>query len=112
MLFQQNGDRSEKNEGKERIGKFVVSGCNPAKMLELVEKALDQMTLFVKPPVTFPLVNPVYFGRDRVPGILIFDIYKDFVGIISTISQHHATCQMDVGKYIGRNLAVVHITSR
>lgn len=42
-------------------------------------------------------------------GILILNVHKNFVGIVSTISQHHAASQMDMGEYFYRDLAVVYV---
>lgn len=40
-------------EGVESIGKFVVSGCDTAKLLEAIEESLDEVSCLVAMPVDF-----------------------------------------------------------
>ncbi|MEG0492181.1 MAG: hypothetical protein RR696_03185 [Clostridia bacterium] len=35
-----------------------------------------------------------------MPGILILYVHEDFIGIVSTIRQHHAIRQSNMGEYV------------
>lgn len=61
------------------------------------EKPLDQM-----PPLAFPLVNLVSFEHNSVLGILVFDVYQNFVGIISIIGQNRDTDHINMRQCIHR----------
>ena len=51
MLFQQNDNSSNVNEGQEGSVVFVIASKYPAKPFELLEKAFNQMALLVGVPV-------------------------------------------------------------
>ena len=44
--------------------------------------------------------------------ILLFDIDKDFVRIITAICYHHAASKRNVGKNIYRNAAIIFVSRR
>ena len=54
-IFEQNKNRSDVNKTKKRLGELVVPSGNTAELLDFLPKRLDQMTFFVRPPVTFAL---------------------------------------------------------
>ena len=69
-LNQQNSDRGKVNESEKRDIQFVISGGDPAKPLELLEKTLNQMTLFIQPPVYRPWIRNIALWRDHIAGSL------------------------------------------
>ena len=50
--------------GEEVSGEFVVSGCDTAEVLELVEEAFDEIALTIEPPIDRALYFAVPLGRD------------------------------------------------
>ena len=56
MLNQQNSDRGEVNKGEKGSIQLVIPCGNPAKPFELLEEALNQMALFIQPPI-LPATN-------------------------------------------------------
>ena len=81
-------------------------------MFEFVEKALYEMPFFVKPPVAFALIDPVGFGRDGMPGVLIFNIDQKFIRIIPAIPQNHASGNVKMRKHIYCHAAIVDVALR
>ena len=79
MLFQQNHRASQVDKGLKAAEQFVVPCCHPAKVLQFVKKALDQMTLLVLPPIAFPRIQGVLFRRYDVGGSVLGDVISDFL---------------------------------
>lgn len=78
-------------------------------MFEFVKETFHKMALFVQPPITFALVNPIGFGWDGVIGILILNIDQDIICVIATICQNHASSDGDMGKYFYRYRAIMSV---
>ena len=49
LLFEPDGDSGEFDEAHEVLEELVVSRCDAAERLELVEKALDDVARLVEP---------------------------------------------------------------
>ena len=53
------------NEGQELPGSLLEAGEDPPELLELVEEALNELTLLVQLLLLLPLLQAVGFGRDH-----------------------------------------------
>ena len=110
VLYQQNGKRSDGNECQESIIGFIITSGNSAKPLEFLKEALDQMTLFVYPPIAFPRVRGVVSGRYGVHSSLRSDVITDRLRPIGFITQHITFWQLCLGKQFHRMNRIVIIS--
>lgn len=78
------------HEGQKGHSQLIIAGSDPAKHLELIEKALDQVPFLVDMEITRPWIDAVLSGWNGVVSILLGDIAADFLGAISLISQNIA----------------------
>ena len=70
VLNQQDSDRGQVNKGKKRSIQLVIPCGNPAKPFELLEEALNQMALFIQPPIYRPRLRNIALWRDHIAGAL------------------------------------------
>lgn len=70
-----------------RVRIRVVSGGDPAPVLELVEQALDEVAPFVFGAVVRDRRAAVGFGRDHCLDIGLSDLFADGVGIVTAIRE-------------------------
>ena len=71
MLKQQNSDGGEVNKSEERSIQLVIPCGDPAKPFELLEEALNQMALFIEPPIYRPWIRNIALRRDHIGGALL-----------------------------------------
>lgn len=81
-------DSGESDEAHEIGEELVVSGCDASELLELVEEALDTVTLLVDGAIVAMLMPTLRHGRDDRDGTGIEDGVVQPVGIIGAIGQH------------------------
>jgi len=65
------------NKSKEPSREFIIACGNPTKELEFLEKALNEKSFFVLPPIAWPRVYRVRFGWDTVFGALFIEELTD-----------------------------------
>ena len=53
--FEQNEDGSKVNKAQKGLSEFVVTSGDAPELLDFLPEALDEVTLFVHPPITFTL---------------------------------------------------------
>lgn len=111
ILFQQNHNGGKKNKGLEAIDEFVITCSDPAKMLQSVEKAFDQMPLFVLPPIAFPWIGIVFLRRYCISPFAASDIVSDFLCTISFISHYYTAADIDLLHERYRSFAIMNITA-
>ena len=73
------------DHGEEILGEFVVSGGDPAEVLELAEEALDQVALAIEDLAEAGFPFPIGFGGDVRHRALRLDQFADPVGVISFV---------------------------
>ena len=66
VLFQQNPNGSEMDKRKKGHGELVIASSDPAKNLEFVEEALNQVTFLISVEITKPWLDYIAFGWDRI----------------------------------------------
>ena len=76
------------NEAKVATGKLVKSGEDPSIVLELVEEAFDQMTLFVEMTVVETKVGSVFSWWNHRNSTHLVDQVNQLIGIIPSVSDH------------------------
>jgi hypothetical protein len=71
---------------------FVVSGCQPSSIFELVEAALDHVTQGVDCGIDGKLDQPVSFGRDHRGAAALLHIFANEVRVIALVGEQHLGC--------------------
>ena len=75
-------------EGHEVVSGFLETRKDAAIMLDLVEKAFDEVAFLVKMPVVDPRVEAIGTGRDdRLHTAFLHDLHER-VGIVALIADH------------------------
>lgn len=77
--------RSESDSGQEVPRELVVSGGDGSEMFDLVEEALDEVTLSVDFWLDGPLDLTVALGGDVWPRAVLDDEIEDGAGVIAAI---------------------------
>lgn len=90
VLFQQNQNRSKINKAKKCFGELIIASGDAPKLLDFLPKTLDQMTLFVQPPVAFALCFVCLTARDVWGGAKRREPVNKLLAIIAFISVYYA----------------------
>jgi hypothetical protein len=92
-------------------GELVVSGCDAAEVLELVEEALDEVALAIEALGEAGLPPSVSFGGDVGRRALFLDVRANAVGVVGLVGQDNDAGSEAVEQLVG-DLAVVRLSSR
>ena len=79
-------------EAEVAVGGFVVSGCQPAGILEFVEASLDHVAQGVDRGIDWQLDQAVALGRDHRGAAALLHIFANEVSVIAFISEQHLGC--------------------
>ncbi len=69
-------------ECDESIGKFVVSGCDTAELLEAIEESIDKVSRLIAMPIDFALGVAVAPRRDDGFGARSLDGFDQGVAVV------------------------------
>ena len=83
-----NEESDEVQEGHEVVSGFLETRGDTAIMLDLVEKAFDEMAFLVKMPVVDPLVEAVGTRRDDGLHAAFLHDRHERIGIVALIGDH------------------------
>jgi hypothetical protein len=76
------------DHGKEVLGELVISGGDPAEVLELAEEALDQIAFAIESLAETGLPFAIGFGGNVRHRALRFDQVANSIGIISLVGKN------------------------
>ena len=97
-------------EGIEPIGKFVVSGCDTAELLEAIEESLDEVSCLVAMPVDLALGFPVATRRNDGFGPRGFDGGDQRIAVVALVGDDcFGQDALDQGSPLGD---IGHLTRR
>lgn len=99
------------DESQEGHSQLIIAGGDSAKDLELIEKALDQMPLFVSVEITGPGIDAVLPGWDGVAGLLFGDIVPDFLRAIGLVTQNVAPFDLKLREQVDGRTCIMHLTA-
>lgn len=97
------------DEREESSGEFIVAGGDSPEVLELLEKTLHEMALFVLPPVAWPRFINVGFGRDAVGGAVFLNEAADVFRAIGLVCHDDHAFQRDMRKNVRRHGAILNV---
>ena len=80
-------------------------------MLYLIEEALNKMTFFILPPVTFPRINGVFLGWYGIGGSVFGDIATDILSSISLVAHKDTSAYIYIQQHIQSNDTVVGVAA-
>lgn len=97
-------------EGVESIGKFVVSGCDTAELLEAIEESLDEVSCLVAVPVDFAFGVAIASRRDDCCGAGGLDDVDQGIAVVTFVGDDSAgrdclnqgSSLRDIGNLAGR----------
>lgn len=75
------------DHGEEVLGQLIVAGSDPAKVLQLGEEALDQVSLTIEPCAEVRLRSAIGLGRDIGERTLFTEGRADAIGIVGLVRQ-------------------------
>lgn len=77
------------DEAEVTVGGFVVAGCQPSGIFELVEAALDHVAQGIDCGIDGQLDQPVPLGRDHSGAAALLHVLANEVCIISLVGKQH-----------------------
>lgn len=77
------------DEAEIAIGGFIVAGCQPSGILELVEAALDHVAQGIDRGIDRQLDQAVSLGRDHGDAAAPLHIFANEVSIIALVGKQH-----------------------
>ena len=106
MLFQQNPNGSEMDKREKGHSKLIIACSDPAKNLEFIEEALDQVAFLISVEIAEPRLNHITFGWDRIRCSLLCDVSANGICSVCFITQNVASGNFHFRKQIdGTTLA-------
>jgi hypothetical protein len=78
-------DSGELDEAHEVDKQLVISCCGTPELLELIEKALDEIALFIEINVIRTLDFAVAFGRDDDFAFACGNLFMQVIGIVAFV---------------------------
>lgn len=77
------------DEAEVAVGGFIVSGCQPSSILELVEAAFDHVAQRIDCGIDGQLDQAVSLGRDHRGATAPLHIFANEVSIIALVGKQH-----------------------
>ena len=77
------------DEAEVTVGGFVISGCEPAGVFELVEAAFDHVAQGIDGGIDGKLHEAVPLGWDHRHAAALFHILANEISIIALVGQQH-----------------------
>ena len=73
-------------------GGFIVTGCQPSGVLELVEASFDHVAQGIDGGIDGQLDEPVALGRDHRDAAALLHVFANEVSVIALVGQQHLGC--------------------
>lgn len=77
------------DEAEVAVGGFIVAGCQPTSILELVEAAFDHVAQGIDRGIDGQLDQAVSFGRDHRGAAAPLHIFANEVSVIALVGKQH-----------------------
>ena len=85
---------------KKGHGELVIASSDPAKNLEFVEEALNQVAFLISVEIAEPRLNHITFGWDRIRCSLLCDVSANGICSVCFITQNVASGNFHFRKQI------------
>ena len=87
------------DEAEEAVCGFVVAGCQPTAVFQLVEAALDHIAQRIDGHVDNRSNLAVLAHRDHRQGVAAFNIFPNFIRVIAPVRHQNRRLRQVVGHY-------------
>jgi hypothetical protein len=106
-LFEHYGDRGKQNKSSIIGEEFVVSRGDAPELFQLVEKAFDEVALFVEGLVVGERRAAIEFGRDDRLSLACKDSFAQVIGVITLVGDDRfGRKTLDQGVRLGNIVAL------
>ena len=96
---------------KKGHGELVIASSDPAKNLEFVEEALNQVAFLISVEITKPWLDYIAFGWDRIRCSLLCDVSANGLCSICFISQNVASGNVHSRKQIDGGTGIKDVSA-
>ena len=95
-LCKKYADTGQMDKCQKTVSHLIIAGSDAAKLLQLQEKRLRQMTFLVELPIHIPGIGFIALGRDTEISAMIGNVLSQFPLAISFVGQYsHSWPQLD-----------------
>ena len=91
------------NKSEEPGSELIETSSNASELFQFVEKAFNEVSLFVLKPIAKPGVGLIGLGRNAEVSIMICNILAQIILSVSLVRHDNRTIQIDVLKDILSN---------
>ena len=96
---------------KKGHGELVIASSDPAKNLEFIEEALDQVAFLISVEIAEPRLNHITFGWDRIRCSLLCDVSANGLCSVCFITQNVAAGNVHFRKQINGDTGIKDVST-
>ena len=96
---------------KKEHGELVIASSDPAKNLEFIEEALDQVAFLISVEIAEPRLNHITFGWDRIRCSLLCDVSANGLCSVCFIAQNVAARNIHFRKQINGGTGIKDVST-
>ena len=96
---------------KKGHGELVIASSDPAKNLEFIEEALDQVAFLISVEIAEPRLNHITFGWDRIRCSLLCDVSANGLCSVCFIAQNVAARNIHFRKQINGGTGIKDVST-
>ena len=96
---------------KKGHGELVIASSDPAKNLEFIEEALDQVAFLISVEIAGPRLNHITFGWDRIRCSLLCDVSANGLCSVCFIAQNVAARNIHFRKQINGGTGIKDVST-
>ena len=96
---------------KKGHGELVIASSDPAKNLEFVEEALNQVAFLISVEITKPWLDYIAFGWDRIRCSLLCDVSANGICSVCFITQNVASGNFHFRKQIDGDTGIKDVSA-
>ena len=96
---------------KKGHGELVIASSDPAKNLEFVEEALNQVAFLISVEITKPRLDHIAFGWDRIRCSLLRDVGANGLCSVCFITQNVASGNVHFRKQIDGDTGIKDVSA-
>ena len=99
------------DKSKKGHSKLIIACSDPAKNLEFIEEALDQVAFLISVEIAEPRLNHITFGWDRIRCSLLCDVSANGLCSVCFIAQNVAARNIHFRKQIDGDTGIKDVSA-
>ena len=99
------------DKSKKGHSKLIIACSDPAKNLEFIEEALDQVAFLISVEIAEPRLNHITFGWDRIRCSLLCDVSANGLCSVCFIAQNVAARNIHFRKQINGGTGIKDVST-